>query len=80
MTSNHTASNAVELSFHWRAKQETIAEVRANAVFIHAKLVAAGVGVTEARRAVEKLFSAGWQEGYEDGYDAADTARDEFDK
>lgn len=39
-------------------------------MFIHAKLIAGGMGVTEARRAVEKLFSAGYNEGYEDGYDA----------
>jgi hypothetical protein len=67
-------SNAVQLSFHWRTNDEVQAEVRANAVFIHAKLVAAGVDVTEARRAVQKLFSAGWQEGYEDGYDAGQSS------
>lgn len=75
-------SNAVQLSFHWRTEQKEQAEVRANAVFIHAKLVAGGMDVTEARRAVEKLFSAGWREGHEDGYDAGRDAcdQDEFNK
>lgn len=63
-------SNAVHLSFHWRTNQEVQAEVRANAVFIHSKLVAGGMDVAEARRAVERLFSAGWREGYEDGQDS----------
>ena len=62
-------SNSVQLTFHWRTKDNDQAEVRANAVFIHAKLVAGGMDVTEARRAVEKLFSAGWREGHEEGYE-----------
>lgn len=62
--------NSVQLSFHWQTSAEVQAEARANAVFIHAKLVAGGMDVTEARRAVEKLFSAGWREGYEDGFDS----------
>ena len=62
-------SNAVSLDFHWRTTNEVQAEVRANAVFIHAKLVAGGMDVTEARRAVEKLFSAGWCEGQKNGFE-----------
>lgn len=75
-------SNAVQLSFHWRTDQKEQAEVRANAVFIHAKLVAGGMDVTKARLAVQKLFSDGWREGYEDGYDARRDAGDfdEFNK
>lgn len=69
-------SNAVNVSFHWRTDAEKKAESRALAVFIHAKLVAGGMDVAEARRAVEKLFSAGWNEGYEDGYDSGQSAAD----
>jgi hypothetical protein len=70
-------SNAVHLSFHWRTKEEVQAEVRANAVFIHSKLVAGGMDVAEARSAVERLFSAGWREGYEDGHeDSQDSVSD----
>jgi len=65
-------SNTVNLEFHWRTDVEKQAESRALAVFIHAKLVAGGMDVTESRRAVEKLFSAGWHEGYEDGYEAGE--------
>lgn len=64
-------SNSVNLNFHWRTDAEAQAEGRTLAVFIHAKLVAGGMDVTEARRAVEKMFSIGWNEGYEDGYDSA---------
>lgn len=63
------SSNAVSLDFHWRTKDEVQAEVRANAVFIHSKLVAGGMDAVEAKRAVEKLYSAGWREGHEDGFE-----------
>lgn len=63
-------SNAVDLDFYCHTADKLRAEVRANAVFIHAKLVAGGMSVAEAGAAVENLFSAGRREGYEDGYDA----------
>lgn len=62
-------SNSVELNFHWTTKDSVQTEVRANVVFIHAKLVAGGMDVTEARIAVEKLFSAGQHEGYKAGFE-----------
>lgn len=64
------ASNSVNLHFHYRTSAETQAEGRALAVFIHAKLVAGGMDVTEARHAVQKMFTIGWNEGYEEGHDA----------
>ena len=63
-------SNAVQLDFHWQTSGLVQAKVRANAVFIHAKLVAAGMPAAEAKQAVEQLFSDGRTEGYEDGYEA----------
>lgn len=71
-------TNAVSLDFHYKTKAPVIAEVRANAVFIHAKLVAGGMGVREAKDAVEKLFSAGWREGFEDGHDAGYSMAETF--
>lgn len=62
-------SNAVQLDFHWSTSQAVQAEVRANAVFIHAKLVTGGMDVVSARQAVEALFEAGVREGREDGYE-----------
>lgn len=74
-------SNAIHLDFNWRTKDDAKAEVRANAVFIHTKLVAGGMSDADAATAVENLFSSGYSEGYEDGYDAADqSSSNEFDK
>ena len=68
-------SNAVHLEFHWQTDQKVRAEVRANAVFIHAKLVAGGMNVSDAANAVQALFEAGRREGHEDGYDAGRPSR-----
>ena len=74
-------SNAVHLDFNWRTTDSAKADVRANAVFIHAKLVSAGMDVKLAKEAVEKLFSDGRAEGYEDGYESGyDQSSDEFNK
>jgi len=67
------SSNAIDLSFHWRTKPEAQAKARANAVFVHAKLVAGGMDISEAARAVEQLFSDGHSEGFEDGYDTGES-------
>lgn len=68
--------NAVQLNFYWRTSDAKRAAVRANAVFIHAKLVAAGVDVRDAKLAVEALFEAGYDEGREDGVDAGYSMND----
>lgn len=65
------ATNAVDLVFHWKSDGKVIAKARANAVFIHAKLVSGGMDISEAARAVEQLFSDGHNEGFEFGYEAA---------
>jgi hypothetical protein len=64
------SSNAVQLDFHWQTNEAQRAKVRANAVFIHAKLVAGGMDVALAAEAVQDLFEAGRTTGYDDGYDA----------
>jgi hypothetical protein len=64
------ASNAIELDFNWQTSEEQRAKVRANAVFIYAKLVAGGMDVALAAEAVQDLFEAGRTTGYDDGYDA----------
>lgn len=75
-------TNSVSLTFHWATGEKRQAEVRANAVFIHAKLVAGGMDVQDAKRAVELLYSHGWSEGFDEGsYIEANTFQpDEFDK
>ena len=61
-----TKDNSLELKFHWATDDKTIAEVRANALFIYGKLVAAGVSIPTAKEAVENLFAAGHSEGYDE--------------
>lgn len=61
--------NSIELDFHWQTSDAEQAKIRANAVFIQAKLVAGGMDAKDARDAVERLFSDGRREGYEDGYE-----------
>ena len=62
-------SNALFLDFHHRTKPEVQAAVRANALFVYAKLVAGGMSVETAKEAVEKIFDDGFNTGYETGYD-----------
>ncbi len=82
--------NSLELSmYRWTMEHEKAA-IRANAVFIMAKLTSTGMKPSEAKAAVEKLFndgkdqgySEGNESGYDQGYDAgaATCDRDEFDK
>lgn len=56
-------SNGLYLALYWGNSPAEDAEIRTNALFIYAKLVEAGVAVDEARKAVEKLFQDGRDQG-----------------
>lgn len=80
--------NSLELSMYRSTDAKEQAAIRANAIFIQAKLVSTGMKPSEAKAAVEKLFNdgreQGWSDGnesgYDQGYDAVSNGRDEFDK
>lgn len=56
-------SNAVELRFALHTSDVKKAEIRQNAVFIHAKLVQGGMDPVTAKACVEQLYAHGCDEG-----------------
>jgi len=72
--------NSVKLDMHRRTTDKERVDIRANAIFIQAKLCSAGLSPSEAKKAVEKLYNDGYgqgwnvgnDDGYQAGYDAAD--------
>jgi hypothetical protein len=67
-------NNSVQLAMYRNTPNKECAAIRANALFIQAKLCSAGVSAAMAKEAIEKLFNdgrdQGWSEGNEAGYDA----------
>jgi hypothetical protein len=59
-------NNGLQLALYSGNSSAKNAEIRANAVFIYAKLVEAGVSIDKARKAVEKLFQDGREQGHLD--------------
>lgn len=74
---------SVKLDMHRRTTDKERVDIRANAIFIQAKLCAAGLSPSEAKKAVEKLYNdgygQGWNVGNDDGYQAGYDAADQYD-
>lgn len=63
-------NNGLYLALYWGNSRAEDAAIRANALFIYSKMVAAGVSIEEAKAAVEKLFADGRDQGMlDEAYD-----------
>lgn len=61
-----TTTNELYIEVFWKTSEKEAVRIRANAVFIYAKLVEGGVDVKSAKAAVEQLYSDGWDQGMQE--------------
>lgn len=62
-----STDNSLYLDFFWKTPADEKAKIRANALFVYSKLVQGGMSVEDAKNAVELLYEAGRNQGYQDG-------------